>query len=348
MRRAAELGRGTFTEIGSEEQVLERMSALFTKLEKPVMVGLKAEWPNGTSVEVWPDPLPDLYAGEPVVLSAKASSMNGELHLSGTFDGKPWTAALRMSDAIDGTGVAKLWARSKIASLEAKPYTDLSATGIDKAIETVALEHHLVSSQTSLIAIDKTKSRPDGQGVASVDMPVNLPDGWVYDKVFGPNGNTQHAMKAAGRPITYDRSGGGLLNSLMPSAPATLAFDGDSLAAGASQEAAPQADSAQIPDTTTLPQEAAPQADSASAPDTATVAPAAPDASQVAQNYPLLPLTVVPKPEASPLASLKARDMNQQIAILALVLAFLSAVTFILWRYHRRDYASPRRIGRRI
>ena len=71
MTRAAELGRGTFTEIGSDAQVLERMSALFAKLEKPVMMGLKAEWPAGTSVEVWPDPLPDLYAGEPVVLSAK-------------------------------------------------------------------------------------------------------------------------------------------------------------------------------------------------------------------------------------------------------------------------------------
>ena len=85
-------------------------------------------------------------------------------------------------------GVAKLWARSKIASLEAKAFTGADQTRLDKAIETVALEHHLVSSQTSLIAIDKTKSRPDGQGVASVDMPVNLPDGWVYDKVFGPPG----------------------------------------------------------------------------------------------------------------------------------------------------------------
>jgi len=49
------------------------------------------------------------------------------------------------------------------------------------------------------------------------------------------------------------------------------------------------------------------------------------------------------------LAALKVpHDPNQRIAILALVLALLSAVTFILWRYHRRDYASPRRIGRRI
>ena len=74
MTRAAELGRGTFTQIGSDAQVLERMSALFAKLEKPVMMGLKAEWPAGTSVEAWPDPLPDLYAGEPVVLSAKLPS----------------------------------------------------------------------------------------------------------------------------------------------------------------------------------------------------------------------------------------------------------------------------------
>jgi hypothetical protein len=31
-----------------------------------------------------------------------------------------------------------------------------------------------------------------------------------------------------------------------------------------------------------------------------------------------------------------------------LMLVLLSAVTFDFWRYHRRDYASPRRIGRRI
>ena len=53
--------------------------------------------------------------------------------------------------------------------------------------------------------------------------------------------------------------------------------------------------------------------------------------------------------EANQLAGLKApHDTNQRIAILALVLALLSAVAFLLWRYHRRDYASPRRIGRRI
>jgi hypothetical protein len=336
MRRAAELGRGTFTHIGAEEQVLARMSALFAKLEKPVMVGLKAEWPQGTSVEMWPDPLPDLYAGEPVVLSAKIGAMGGELHLSGTFDGKPWTAALRLSDAVDGVGVAKLWARSKIDSLEAKAYGDVSFGVIEKQIEALALEHHLVSSQTSLVAIDKSKSRPDGQGVASVDMPVNLPEGWVYDKVFGPQGPAQHAMKSAGRPTYYDRSSGGLTNSLMPSALPQFAFDGG---ADAAQEAAP------------APIDAAPPVPEAALPDSSTAMSDGPDTSQADQSdqtYPVLPLTVVPKPEGSPLASFKAPDANQRIAILALVLVLLSALTVILWRHHRRDYASPRRIGRRI
>lgn len=37
-----------------------------------------------------------------------------------------------------------------------------------------------------------------------------------------------------------------------------------------------------------------------------------------------------------------------QFAMFVLLFTFLSAVTLVFWRRHRRDYASPRRIGRRI
>jgi Ca-activated chloride channel homolog len=327
MTRAAEIGRGTFTQIGSDEQVLERMSALFAKLEKPVMMGLKADWPAGTSVEAWPDPLPDLYAGEPVVLSAKLPSRQGELKLTGTFDGKPWTTTLKLEHAVPGAGVAKLWARSKIASLEAKAFTGSDPDAFNGAIETVALEHHLVSSQTSLIAVDKTKSRPDGQSVSSVDMPVNLPDGWVYDKVFGAPGDAQHAMKATGQSLAYTRSGGGLLNAL-PSAIPQFAYDGGTSvtqeAAPAVDAAPPVADPAQTPDTSIVPTEALP-AD--------TSLPQATGASQ-------------PDSLAGPrIASTKPL---RQTMLFILLLTFLSAAMFVAWRYHRRDIASPRRIGRRI
>ena len=228
-----------------------------------------------------------------------------------------------------GAGVAKLWARSKIASLEGKAFTGSDPDAFDKAIEAVALEHHLVSSQTSLIAVDKTKSRPDGQSVSSVDMPVNLPDGWVYDKVFGPQGNTQHAMKAGPRPLGYNRSGGGFLN-VLPSAIPQFAYDGGT---SATQESAPQTvdaappvpNSTQVPDTSMVAADTLPDAD---APQPQATQPSQPDSlatPRVASTEPL-----------------------RQAMLFILLLTFLSAATFIAWRYHRRDIASPRRIGRRI
>ena len=71
MTRAAEIGRGTFTHIGSAEQVEERMRALFEKLESPVVTNLTATFADAQA-DVTPALLPDLYRGEPVVLAAKA------------------------------------------------------------------------------------------------------------------------------------------------------------------------------------------------------------------------------------------------------------------------------------
>jgi hypothetical protein len=82
--------------------------------------------------------------------------------------------------------------------------------------------------------------------------------------------------------------------------------------------------------------------------DTAPFGQTPPDANTAGENYPVLPLTVVPKPETNPLAVLKSPSDTLRIAIIALVLTLLSAVSLIVWRHHRRDYASPRRVGRRI
>ena len=49
----------------------------------------------------------------------------------------------------------------------------------------VALAHHLVSPYTSLVAVDVTPVRPDGEALQSHAMPTNLPHGWDYTAVFG-------------------------------------------------------------------------------------------------------------------------------------------------------------------
>src|SRR5690606_22688846 len=90
--------------------------------------------------------------------------------------------------------------RRKIGQLEADAQIAGDWERNDAAITRVALDHHLVSRLTSLVAVDVTPSRPDGEKLTSKDMPVNLPDGWDYEKVFGEQAmqRAKHASFAAG------------------------------------------------------------------------------------------------------------------------------------------------------
>ena len=55
----------------------------------------------------------------------------------------------------------------------------------DKTILALALEHQLVTRLTSLVAVDKTPSRPEGAPLKVSELPINLPAGWDFEKVFG-------------------------------------------------------------------------------------------------------------------------------------------------------------------
>ncbi len=188
MTRAAEVGRGAFTHIGSADQIVPRMAQLFEKLETPVITGLEMDWPARVLNEAWPNPLPDLYKGEPIVMTARlarAPKPGEMLEVGGTFAGDPWLVRLPLAKAEAGDGISKLWARRKISSLEGFRYSGGDWEKIDRDILEVALDHHLVSRLTSLVAVDVTPSRPDGEQLVTRDMPVNLPDGWDFEKVFG-------------------------------------------------------------------------------------------------------------------------------------------------------------------
>jgi Ca-activated chloride channel family protein len=185
MTRASELGRGTFTHIGSVDQVQERMQALFQKLESPAVTNLVIGFSSG-KVDATPAVLPDLYRGEPLVLAAKAASATGTLEVSGSIGDQPWKVSIPVSNAAEGKGLSKLWARRKITDAEvARTMGQKTPTDTDREVLALALEHHLVTRLTSLVAVDETPSRPEGARLTHADIPLNLPAGWDFDKVFG-------------------------------------------------------------------------------------------------------------------------------------------------------------------
>ena len=185
MTRAAELGRGAFTHIGSVDQVEERMRGLFSKLENPAVTGLTAKF-SAAAADITPAAIPDLYRDEPLVLAAKLDKLAGSVEIKGRIGDRPWVVTLPLANAAEGKGLSKLWARRKISDAEVARTTRQTAPeDADKTILALALEHQLVTRLTSLVAVDKTPSRPEGEPLKLSELPINLPAGWDFAKVFG-------------------------------------------------------------------------------------------------------------------------------------------------------------------
>ncbi|MDE2378795.1 MAG: marine proteobacterial sortase target protein [Bradyrhizobium sp.] len=190
MTRAAELGRGAFTHIGSVEQVEDRMRGLFAKLENPAVTGLGVRFTDA-SADVTPAIVPDVYRDEPLVLAARLDRLDGAIEIKGRIGDRPWSVTLPLQNAAEGKGLSKLWARRKIGDAEvARTMRETSPEDADKIILALALEHQLVTRLTSLVAVDRTPSRPEGEPLKLSELPINLPAGWDFEKVFGEHPQT--------------------------------------------------------------------------------------------------------------------------------------------------------------
>ncbi len=185
MRRAAEAGRGTFTYVGEVSEVGRDMAELFAKLESPVLTGLELTW-SDPAVETWPERVPDLYRGEPLVVAARLpGGGGGTVEIRGSRGGVPWRAVERLGGGAAHPGVARLWARRKIAALMDQGIEGAPADQVKAEVIQVALAHHLVSKFTSLVAVDVTPAAPAGTTARTHRLPVDLPAGWSYQEVAG-------------------------------------------------------------------------------------------------------------------------------------------------------------------
>ncbi len=185
MRRMAEAGRGTFTHIGMGEESEAQMQRLLNRLAQPVATNLTASVEGG-NIDFTPRDLPDLYAGEPLVLLGRTRHLQGTLTVSGMIDGERWSRNVELGDAAQSDVVAKLWANRRIAEVEAERWSgQMSHDLADTAIEELGMDFHLVTSRTNLIAVDDTPSRPDGAMLTREELPLLLPAGWDFDHLFG-------------------------------------------------------------------------------------------------------------------------------------------------------------------
>ena len=191
LRKAAEIGGVTLTQIGSIDEVERRMAALFTRLARPASTDLTLEI---SGAELLQDPqLPrDLYAGDPLIAVLRLSGTPSQVTLKGRHHA-PWQMVVDLAKADSrGAGVHVLWARREIEAIDdqlQRGSSDNETRGqLRKTATTLALNHHLVSRYTSLVAVDEQVVRPQGSPLTTVATPAAMPAGWTLAQTATPAG----------------------------------------------------------------------------------------------------------------------------------------------------------------
>lgn len=178
MTEAAKMGKGTYTYIGSIEQVKSQMLTLLSKLAHPALTDIHLlvgdnMLVEASSIELYPNVITDLYLGEPLILSYRQDPNEAQagalqtMSLLGRFANEPWKSELITTTAQPQAGLNVLWARQKIAQLSRNQRSAMLDNSsqeqldkIEQELTQTALEHHLVSQYTSLIAVDISPSKP--------------------------------------------------------------------------------------------------------------------------------------------------------------------------------------------
>ncbi len=155
MERAARVGRGVATYITDSREVTGRMTDLFDRLAMPVLTDIRIEAGGAETV------VPDVYAGEPTVVSLKLPLATDLINVKGVAGGTIWAQQLAIGERRDQAGVAKLWARRRIAELMESTVTGADQDRVREQVVDLGVRFGLTSRFTSLVAVEKTPRLAD-------------------------------------------------------------------------------------------------------------------------------------------------------------------------------------------
>lgn len=161
-------GRGVAGYLLPGQPTAPVVTALYRRLDEPVLADVRVDWGDLGVRDAEPAPVPDLYAGRPVVLHARYDRPGrGTVTVSGTMGGARVAVSVDVvlpEAAAQNEVLPALWARARVAALsQAVREGRLSEDqGVRRATR-VALAHGIVSPWTSLIAVDRSRRVGAGQ-----------------------------------------------------------------------------------------------------------------------------------------------------------------------------------------
>lgn len=183
----AEMGRGDVSYQGYDAPIAETVDAFYERIAHPAMSDVRVDWGGLEVIEQYPSRIPDLWSGQPIRVVARYQGGGPvTVRVSGMVGTERYEQTLQI-DIPEQTGeheaIASLWARRKIRDLEWYP-RGRSEQQVRQEVLDVALEHHLVSRYTSLVAIDDVEAAC-GPVTMRIQVPNEAPAGLAGAALYG-------------------------------------------------------------------------------------------------------------------------------------------------------------------
>lgn len=190
MNRMAGLGRGAVAYLSLNDDAVAIMDRFNQRISHPAMTDLAIDWGKMEVTDVYPQRLPDLIVGRPVVLTGRFEGNPDTVRMNGRVDMEPasFAVALNEDDAqAEHKGIAAVWARLKIKDLMNHQIVAPELAGeIRETVTKTALAYNLMSSFTAFVAVD-SMTKTEGDFGTTVAVPVPVPEGVKYETTVGGN-----------------------------------------------------------------------------------------------------------------------------------------------------------------
>lgn len=187
----AKMGGGAVAYLGLHDDGAKVMEDFFERVSHPAMTDIKVDWGNLQVSEVYPQQVPDLFVGRPVILTGRFSGADdANIRVSGMAGMQPVELAFPVTlGESAGNALPSVWARAKIAEL-ADRTTYQANRDFSEEIKQVALDYGLMSAFTAFLAVDSSQKTAGDEGV-TVPVAVPLPEGVKYETTVPQKGENK-------------------------------------------------------------------------------------------------------------------------------------------------------------
>lgn len=206
IEEVARVGHGSAQVVLDPDQAEEAADQLAEHIEAPVLTDVSIDWRDAPVREATPDPLPDLFTGQPLRVLARFDEPGSyEVAIHGRIAGQEAVMPVLLElpeEAPDSRALAQVWARSQVhdrmAAYLAPTRSVKHREQLQEEVTVLGLEYGLVTQWTSFVAVSRQVAESGDAQLAQVATPQAA---GVPQQAYG--GGQTFGGAAAPEPVSW-------------------------------------------------------------------------------------------------------------------------------------------------